>query len=630
MGSSQRVLLTVVICVFIIMAWSYLAPMLGLVQKPPPAPPPKQGVDAPKTPGATAKKTETKPASEGAAKKSAPGEVKPAEQEAGEGPRATNAEGIHTSMDTPTAVSIFTDRGAALRSWKLKDPRYQQETEGKLRPVDLVNTPEGKGPWPITTVFSDSDFSLPEDARFTLKDKDRTSLTYVWKSDKVEVTKKYTVDQERTLLWLSLKLRNLTGRKLNHRLELRLFNQEEPGQGTPSFTNPYPRIPTVLCHVNGEVNRRSATAVRGEGGGCTAGGCGMGEGVVNQTGEVLWLGSGDRYFLTAVVPTDEPVTRRCELNVLEENNIQGAMLYPKEELDPGKSRTWKFTVFVGAKELGGLDSVKGPPAAPEVNLHESLEFGWFTVICRPMLGLMQWFYKFVGNWGLSIILLTLVVKLLTLYWTQKSMRSMKNMQRLKPEMDKLKEKYGEDKQRLNQEMMNLYKAHNVNPLGGCLPMLIQMPVWFALYRTLGNAVELYRSPFVGWITDLTAPDPYYILPVAMGAAMYGQQLITPQPMEGTQAKMMKYVMPGMFTVMMLGLPSGLTLYIFVNTVLTIVHQYYMNKTDPHKGKPVEVDSAPAQMPGRAMHEKPSPTGGKKSRGPSGRAAKKTKKRKRKK
>ncbi len=192
----------------------------------------------------------------------------------------------------------------------------------------------------------------------------------------------------------------------------------------------------------------------------------------------------------------------------------------------------------------------------------------------------------MGNWGIAIILLTLVIKLLTLYWTQKSMRSMRAMQRLKPKIDLLREKFKDDKQRLNQETMALYKVHKVNPLGGCLPMVIQMPVWFALYRTLLNSVELYHSTFIpGWLNDLTSPDPYYILPVAMGIAMFGQQAITPQPLEGTQAKMMKYFMPIMFTVMMLQLPSGLTLYIFINTVLTMLHQYYMNKTD--KGGPIE-------------------------------------------
>jgi YidC/Oxa1 family membrane protein insertase len=146
-------------------------------------------------------------------------------------------------------------------------------------------------------------------------------------------------------------------------------------------------------------------------------------------------------------------------------------------------------------------------------------------------------------------------------------------------------------------MMSLYKLHKVNPLGGCLPILIQMPIWFALYRTLGNAVELYRSHFVGWITDLTAPDQYYVLPIAMGISMYAQQAITPQPMEGTQAKVMKYFMPGMFTVMMLALPSGLTLYIFVNTVLTMIHQWYMNKKDPPMPPSAEKDVSRARAGG---------------------------------
>jgi YidC/Oxa1 family membrane protein insertase len=243
---------------------------------------------------------------------------------------------------------------------------------------------------------------------------------------------------------------------------------------------------------------------------------------------------------------------------------------------------WRFAVFVGPKDLKSLDLERGPNGT-EVHLGEAIEFGWLAILCRPMLWLMQIFFSVFGNWGVAIILLTVVVKLLTLYWTQKSMRSMKEMQRLKPKMDELRERFKDDKERLNQELMSLYKVHKVNPLGGCLPMLIQMPIWFALYRTLGNAVELYRSDFIFWVKDLTSPDPYYILPLALGVAMYGQQAISPQPMEGTQAKVMKYFMPGMFTVMMIALPSGLTLYIFVNTLLTMVHQWYMNKTDPHRG-----------------------------------------------
>ena len=580
MDSSKRVMLTVVICVGIIIAWQYL---MGPVPGQKPAGQTQgQGQTQGSAQGGKVGADETKKAEgKGATRSEDPkAEVKAEPAGAGAGPRVKDTEGIHTTLVTERAVSIFTDRGASLRSWKLKDPRYQQAESGELKPVDLVASAEGKGLYPLTTVFPDSDFDLPEDARFTLKKKSPTSVTYAWRSDKVEVTKKFTLDKDRSVLRFNLKLRNLTEGPLDHRLEVRLFNHEAPGQGTPSFTNPYPRIPMVLCHVNGQTHMRSATAVKGEGSGCTAGGCGMGQGIVNETGEAHWIGAGDRYFLTAVVPTDKPETRRCELNVLGDSMIKASMLYPQKKLAGGAEQSWNFTVFVGPKNLSALDAIMGPAGVEDVKLHESLEFGWFAVLCRPMLWLMGWFHSFVGNWGISIILLTLVVKLITLYWTNKSMRSMKEMQRLKPQMDRLKEKYGEDKQRLNTEMMSLYKAHKVNPLGGCLPMLIQMPVWFALYRSLGNAVELYRSPFFGWITDLTAPDPYYITPIAMGAAMYAQQLITPQPMEGTQAKVMKYVMPGMFTVMMLALPSGLTLYIFVNTLLTIGHQYWMNKSDP--------------------------------------------------
>jgi len=305
----------------------------------------------------------------------------------------------------------------------------------------------------------------------------------------------------------------------------------------------------------------------------------MGEGPVTQTGQVRWVGSDNRYFITALVPLEKEEDRRCELQLTKDDVVHAALQFPEASIPAGGVAQRKFAVFVGAKDLGSLDAVKGSDEQ-DAKLADAIEFGWFAVLCRPMLWLLKVFFKMFGNWGIAIILLTVVVKLLTLYWTQKSMRSMKQMQRLKPKIDELRAKFKDDKERLNQEMMALYKIHKVNPLGGCLPMLIQMPIWFALYRTLGNAVELYRSNFAGWITDLTAPDPYYVLPIAMGISMYAQQAITPQPMEGTQAKMMKYFMPGFFTLMMLALPSGLTLYIFVNTVLTMIHQWYMNKTEP--------------------------------------------------
>ncbi len=163
--------------------------------------------------------------------------------------------------------------------------------------------------------------------------------------------------------------------------------------------------------------------------------------------------------------------------------------------------------------------------------------------------------------------------------TAKSMQSMNEMRKLQPEIEKLKAKHGDDKEKLNLAVMQLYQQHKVNPLGGCLPMLIQMPIWFALYATLQTSVELYREPFL-WLKDLTQFDPYYILPIAMGSSSFLMQKISPQPADNTQAKMLLYFMPIFFTFIMLRLPAGLTLYILVNNVLSIAQQQWLMRRQP--------------------------------------------------
>ncbi len=179
------------------------------------------------------------------------------------------------------------------------------------------------------------------------------------------------------------------------------------------------------------------------------------------------------------------------------------------------------------------------------------------------------------QWGVAIFLLTVTVKLLLLYWTYKSFVSMRGMSQLKPEMDKLKEKFGDDKQKMNAAMMDLYKRNNVSPLGGCLPMLIQMPVYIGLYRTIFATPDLYQAPLFLWITDLSMPDPYFVMPVLLGVIMIFQQRLTPTAMDSAQQKIMMWVMPIMFTGFMLFLPSGLVFYILVNSVLSIFQQMYI-------------------------------------------------------
>jgi YidC/Oxa1 family membrane protein insertase len=232
---------------------------------------------------------------------------------------------------------------------------------------------------------------------------------------------------------------------------------------------------------------------------------------------------------------------------------------------------YSFELYLGPKDIDRLKEA-------EVGLEDSIDFWIVGILAKPMLNLLRWFHSLVGSWALAIIMLTILVKLALLYWTQKSFSQMQRMAKLKPMMDELKEKYGKDKERLNTEMMSLYKREKVNPLGGCLPMLLQMPIWIALYRTIYSSVELYQAPLGGWIQDLSAADPYFVLPVILGASMFAQQKLTPTTMDSAQAKMMLYMMPIMFTVFMLFLPSGLNLYILVNTFLTMAQQFYLRKT----------------------------------------------------
>ena len=192
---------------------------------------------------------------------------------------------------------------------------------------------------------------------------------------------------------------------------------------------------------------------------------------------------------------------------------------------------------------------------------------------------LKFFNSFVGNYGWSIIILTVLIKILFWPLTQKSYTSMKAMQKVQPEMAKIRVKYKNDKARLNKEVMDLYRKYKVNPLGGCLPMVIQIPVFFALYKVLLEDIGLRHAPFMFWLQDLSAKDPYYITPVVMGITMFVQQKLTPTTLDSAQAKILQY-MPLIFTFMFLNFPSGLVIYWLVNNLLTILQQYLINRTVP--------------------------------------------------
>lgn len=224
-------------------------------------------------------------------------------------------------------------------------------------------------------------------------------------------------------------------------------------------------------------------------------------------------------------------------------------------------------LYVGPKSMEALQSV-------DTHMAKVIDFGFFGFIAVPLLHLLKFCHSLVGNWGFAIIFLTLIVRFIVLPFNIMSFKSMKAMQKIQPEVQTLREKYKEDPMRLNQEMMALMKREGANPLGGCLPMLLQIPVFFALYKVINSSVELYQSPFMFWITDLSVHDKFYVLPVLMGLSMFLQQKMTPTTMDPTQAKIMAF-MPLVFSLFMLNLPSGLTLYMFVSTLFGITQQYLM-------------------------------------------------------
>jgi len=226
--------------------------------------------------------------------------------------------------------------------------------------------------------------------------------------------------------------------------------------------------------------------------------------------------------------------------------------------------SFESVVFIGPKSFDLLTNV-------DRSLTEIINFGFFSTIASVLLKLLKFLNHFVHNWGLAIILLTLVVRLLVLPFNILSYRSMKKMQLIQPKLKILREKYKDDPAALNRETMNLMKNEKVNPLGGCLPMFLQMPVFFALYQVLGQSVELYQAPFILWIKDLSSKDPYYVLPVLLGITLFVQHRITPTTMDPQQAKIMMW-MPLIFSVFTLGLPAGLTLYIFISTLFGVIQQ----------------------------------------------------------
>lgn len=273
---------------------------------------------------------------------------------------------------------------------------------------------------------------------------------------------------------------------------------------------------------------------------------------------------GSQYFTQAIVD-QSPIMPEVKANLdFNRKHADLTLFYPV--LNRGSEFKLEYLAFIGPKSQDLLSGVDG-------SLVRVIDFGFFDWIGRQILVMLRWFFALVGNWGWAIILLTLLVRLMVLPFNLYSYKSMKAMQAIQPQIQSLRERYKDDQQAQQQEMMRLMRDHKVNPLGGCLPVFLQFPIFIALYQVLGNSIELYQAPFMLWIHDLSLKDPYYILPVLMGVTMFIQQKITPNTMDPAQAKVL-LMMPLIFTFFMVTLPSGLTLYMWVGAVFSVLQQLY--------------------------------------------------------
>ena len=456
-------------------------------------------------------------------------------------------------LETAEFRATVTSLGGALKSLELKGQKFRRQVKGQGEaPVDLVHVAENEAR-PGALVASaelGGTGGLGDDpaARGSMRvvAKDARSVTFEGMVGAAQVRKRFFIGDRP--YELGLEVHATADRKGDLLLLYPGFvAPDAPKPGFFSGGEVFEGV-TPVCRAAGKTARFGGEAAK-----------------ESVPGTAAWLGLEQHYFLAAMLPT--PEMGECIFFRGPGAGEVGAAL----RLPVDRQLDVSFRIFQGPKQLDLLRAVGR-------ELDTAVDYGsitnLFAFFARILLYVMKTLEGVVKNWGLAIILLTVLVKTLLYPLTAKSMKSMNEMRKLQPEIEKLKAKFGSDKEKMNQAVMQLYQQHKVNPLGGCLPMLIQMPIWFALYSTLQTSVELYNERFL-WLRDLTQYDPYYILPIAMGASSFLMQKLSPQPADNTQAKMLLYFMPIFFTFIMLKLPSGLTLYILVNNVLSIAQQQWL-------------------------------------------------------
>jgi YidC/Oxa1 family membrane protein insertase len=472
------------------------------------------------------------------------------------------------ALTFPRFVATFGSCGARLASWHLTDARYLHDPGlGELLP-DVPGT----GALNIE-LGPDSTYRIPDNASWQGRQLSPTEVEYTYQTDRVSLAKHFTVAPDAYLVKLDVKLvvDNPGPQEAHETLEATSYELQDPKTATTgSSRGAQPRQwDSSTLRSDGELLSTPITSILEHG--------------PRYEGAVTWAGFEHPYLLVAFSPN--PASGIVAKRTFAEPTglMQTDMIFAPTSFKHGDPPVTREIVgYLGPKSNAQLEHAD-EVAGFTTGFKETVDLGWLRVIAQPLLWLLLAFHSVVGNWGIAIVLLTIVVKGATLYWTTKSMRSMKAMAVLGPQMKGLQEKYKDDKQRQQVETMALYKQHGVNPLAGCLPLLLQMPIWWALYRMLAQAGELYQQPFIsGWVDDLTAADPYHVLPVLLVITMFLQARLTPtsvDPSQQFQQRLMQYGMPLIFGAASFFFPAGLTLYIFTNTCLSAVHSIWINKYD---------------------------------------------------
>ncbi len=474
-------------------------------------------------------------------------------------------------VETPLYRAVFGNVGPTIKSFKLK--KYRQSTDPDSPPIEMVGLEQGMGDFLSVGFQSPKGLGGNPKAVYEVDEKairlgpESSPRELVFRQrteDGLSVQKVFRFYPDRYRIDLEVGVANGSEQTAQGAFEATL--RAVPPEEKSSYYS-YVGLVLLMNDELEEVKLKKASEEK------------------TFTGDIDWVAYEDDYFISAVVPEGHSKgTFKGER--LASGLLEGSYSAPSLSIGPSEQTSSAYTLYFGPRDLDILKDFGK-------KLDKAVDFGWTDIIAKPLLYVLHFFNQYIHNFGVSIILLTILVKILFWPLTHKSYKSMKEMQKLQPRLAKIREKYKNNKEQMNKEMMALYKTYKVNPMGGCLPMIIQIPVFFALFRILGNAIELRHAPFMLWINDLSAPDRLFhfpfkipfmappsgipVLTLLMGASMFIQQKMTPTPGDPTQAKIMMFL-PIIFTFLFINFPSGLVLYWLVNNILSIGQQYRIHKS----------------------------------------------------